>query len=146
MSTSTLILSPADFATLVILGQGTSPEGGTLDLHISHQGDNFAPKRPTYVIGGVVKSVTRPLNYFRETQPDWSEFFSELVGMIEEGIDRGATTVGWWLDEGIVYFDAGTDHDVESTQLGWVLAEAHRRNEKAVGLYVGGKFSTELYV
>jgi hypothetical protein len=121
--------------------------GGTLDLHISNRGEKFKPQTPMYVIGGVVPGIAYKSSEFESMDADqYASFIKALTDLIKRGEDAGAMVVGWWENDGIVYFDVSQTIDANLYSINLPLNLARKWDQQAIGLYLNGEYAHTINV
>lgn len=143
MTTAIPKLAARTIAHFVSLHQSIDATGGgSLDLHIENRGNVYTPKVPTYLVAGVVPGIAYKTSEFvNQTPEQYEAFIQALTKMITEGEKAGATVVGWWEDDGIVYFDVSEEIDAEVFSIKLALNLAQRRNQLGIGLYLNGEYA-----
>lgn len=122
------------------VGEGS---GGTLYAN----GDDFTPERPTYIVTGCIPGLKANTSQLRN--PGYGELVREgLRSLVRAAVKYGSTTLGFWHDRttDTTHFDAGDFYDVESRSIVQIAQTARENGELAIGLYVGGKYATDLYL
>lgn len=135
-------LDAGTIAMLALTVASIDANGGSIDLHTDNRGNDYAPKNPTYLVGGVVPGIAYKSSELATMNPEqFGDIALALTGMIIQGENAGGTVVGWWENDGIVYFDVSEEIDADVFSIKLALNLAYKRNQQAIGLYLGGKYA-----
>jgi len=149
MTIATPKLNAGTIALFVSIDQSIRIGGGSIDLHTENRGNKYAPKNPTYVVGGVVPGLAYHSFEFVNQSPDkFNDFIKSLTNLIEQGEQAGGTVVGWWTDPKTdsVHFDVSDEYNAEFNTIKLPVKVATQRGEIAIGLFLNGEYAHTINV